>query len=103
MKGVLKKGKYLLETVTRVVIYDPYRTQGIKCYIDADFSGGWGIDNRQYAENILSRSGYIISYDSCPVLWARKLQTEIVLIMAESEYIALSMELREVIQFMYLS
>ena len=51
---------------------------------------------------ILSQSGYAIFYAGCPVLWASKLQTEMALITAKAEYIAVSTALREVILFMYL-
>ena len=44
-----------------------------------------------------SRTGYVISYGGCPVIWASRLQTEIALSTTEAEYIALSSALREVI------
>jgi hypothetical protein len=43
-----------------------------------------------------SRTGYVIKYVGCPILWASKLQTEISLSSTESGYIALSQALREV-------
>ena len=90
------------DTATRGIIYYSDKTQGIECYVDADFAGGWDRDNGQRAENVLSQSGYAIFYAGCPVLWASKLQTEIALSTAEAEYIALSMKLWEVIPFMYI-
>ena len=50
-------GKYFSETDTRGIIYDPNKTQGIECYVDIDFSGGWYRDYGQRAENILSIPG----------------------------------------------
>ena len=41
-------------------------------------------------------------YAGCPLVWASKLQTEVALSTAESEYIALSTALREVIPAMNL-
>ena len=38
---------------------------------------------------------YIISYGGCPIIWASKLQTEVVLSSTESEYVGLSESLRE--------
>jgi hypothetical protein len=49
-----------------------------------------------------SRSGYIIKYANCPIVWASRLQTEIALSSTESEYISLSQALREVIPLMRL-
>ncbi len=54
------------------------------------------------AENVMSRTGYAICYDGCPVLWCPKLKTEIVLSTAEAEYIALFPAIRKVIPFLYL-
>ena len=90
MKGPYETiGKYFSETATRGIIYDPDKTQGIECYVDADFSGGWDRDDGQRDENVLSQSGYAIFYAGFPVLWASKLQTEISLSISEAEYIAL--------------
>ncbi len=50
----------------------------------------------------MSRTGFVICYAGCPVLWTSKLQTEIALSTAEAEYIALSTAMREVIPFIYL-
>ena len=49
-----------------------------------------------------SRTGYIISYGGCPVLWVSKLQTEVVLSATESEYVGLSESLRIAIVMMNL-
>ena len=45
----------------------------------------------------MSRTGYMILYAGCPIIWCSKLQTEIALSTTESEYIALSNSLRDVI------
>ena len=40
-RAVRKIDKYLSETATRGIIYDPDTNQGIECYVDAEFAGGW--------------------------------------------------------------
>ena len=45
----------------------------------------------------MSRTGYIINYANCPVIWSSKLQSEIALSTTEAEYIALSQSLRDVL------
>ena len=45
----------------------------------------------------MSRTGYVIMFARCPIIWCSKLQTEIALSTNESEYIALSQSLRDVI------
>ena len=49
-----------------------------------------------------SRTGYIIMYAKCPLLWASKLQTMVALSTTEAEYMALSQALRETIPMMNL-
>ena len=46
-------------------------------------------------DNFLSRTGFVIRYAGCPVIWSRKLQTESVLSTAEAEYIAMSQAIQE--------
>jgi hypothetical protein len=75
--------------------YTPDPTKGIKVYVDADFAGGWDPGDAMNADNVYSRTGYVIRYAGCPIYWQSKLQTEIALSTAESEYIALSQALRE--------
>ena len=41
-------------------------------------------------ETALSRTGFILCYANCPIIWTSKLQTEIALSTCEAEYIALS-------------
>ena len=45
------------------------------------------------ADNVLSRTGFVIRYAGCPVIWSSILQTEIALSTAEGEYIAMSQAL----------
>ena len=71
--------------------------KGLECYVDADFAGGWTQADASNAENVLSRTGYVIMYASCLILWVSRLQTEIALSTAEAEYIALSQALCNVI------
>ena len=45
----------------------------------------------------MTRTGYVIFFANCPIIWASKLQTEIALSITEAEYIALSQSLRDAI------
>jgi len=93
----MQLGRYLLDTRKCGIIYKPDRSKGLECYVDADFAGGWIQANALNAENVLSRTGYVIMYTNCPILWVSRLQTEIALSTAEAEYIALSQALCDVI------
>ncbi len=45
----------------------------------------------------LSRTGFVICYANCPLIWCSKLQTEIALSTAEAEYMTMSHALRDMI------
>jgi hypothetical protein len=64
-------------------------------YADADFAGMWHQEHSALRENVLSCTGYVITYCGCPIHWVSKLQSEIALSTTKSEYIALSMATRE--------
>ena len=66
--------------------------------MDADFAGLWdkGIDSEKPV-TAKSRTGYVITYADCPIVWASQLQSEIALSTTEAEYIALSTALRSAI------
>ena len=96
-EAVKRIGRYLLGTMDKGLIMKP-TDESFDCWVDASHAGEW---NREYAEEdattAKSRSGYVITYAGCPLLWASKMQTEIALSSTEAEYIALSQALREVI------
>ena len=101
-RAVKRIGRYLLGTKDRGIIYKPNMMKGLECYVDADFAGGWAKADADNPDNVLSRTGYIITYAGCPLIWASRMQTEISLSTAESEYIALSTSMRDVISIMQL-
>ena len=95
-KAIKAIGQYLAGTKTLGLICHVNQS-GIECYSDADFSGNWNHATCEWEEaTARSRTGYIINYAGCPLLWGSKLQTEVALSSNESEYIALSQALREV-------
>lgn len=101
-KAVKLIGRYLLATKDKGMICTP-DGQSMTCYVDANFSGDWLPETAENdSTTARSRSGYVILYSGCPVVWASKLQTEIALSSTESEYISLSQSLREVIPMMRL-
>ena len=99
-RAIHRIGKYLLGNKERGIIYNPKHERGIECFVDADFAGSWTQADSKNAENVLSQTGFVLMYSGCPVMWMRKLQTEISLSTTEAEYIAMSQSMREVIPFM---
>ena len=68
----------------------------IEIYADADLKGNW---NKATASNdpstAKSRTGYVVMFANCPIVWVSKLQIQVALITTEAEYISLSQSLRE--------
>jgi hypothetical protein len=95
--------KYLLATKDDGIIYDPKRDQSIEVYADADFYGSWNKATApQDISTAKSRTGYIVKFAACPIVWTSKLQTQIALSTTEAEYISLSQYTREAIPLMQL-
>ncbi len=59
-QAVMRIGRYLLSTCKKGMIYKPDSTKGIEVYVDADFARGWDPEDTMNADNIYSRTGYVI-------------------------------------------
>ena len=94
---------YLKKTRHLGLKFKPDESKGFVCYCDADFAGNWNKDFAQRDPSTAkSRSGWVIFYARCPIIWASKLQSQVALSTTEAEYIAMSMALRDVIPIMEL-
>jgi hypothetical protein len=79
------------------------KDHSFECWVDADLVGNWDRVNADVDPSTAkSRTGYIITYAACPVVWASKLQTEVAQSTTEAEYQAISTSLRNVIHLMQL-
>ncbi len=100
-EAILYLIRYFKKTRDLGIKFKPNAEKGFECYCDADFSGNW---NKSFAEvdpnTAKSRSGWIVFYAGCPIIWASKLQSQVALSTTEAEYIAMSMALRDVIPIM---
>ena len=94
-------GKYLAGTKDKGLIFKP-SGESFDVFCDADFSGSWDPQATDDPDTARSRTGFVIKYAGCPILWASKLQSLIALSTTEAEYISLSTALREVIPLMEL-
>ena len=74
----------------------------MECYIDADFAGGWDKKDTDNPTAIISRTGYVLMFCGCPLIWCSKIQSEIALSIIEAEYIALNQATREGLPMMEL-
>ena len=64
------------------------------CYADEDFAGLWGHENPQDPICARSRTGFVVNFANCHLLWVSELQTEIAIAKLHSEYVALSCSVR---------
>jgi hypothetical protein len=94
--------RYLLRTKDKGLILKPDPSRGLECFVDADWAGSWQHRSSHDPLSAHSRTGYVIMYAGCPIVWASKMQSLISLSTTEAEYIALSSSLREVIAIMNL-
>lgn len=97
--AVKRIGRYLLGTRDRGLVFKPDGTLRIECFVDADFAGLWGYEEKNDPNCVKSRTGYVIMLGNCPVMWTSKLQDEIATSTMHAEYIALSMAMRELLPF----
>lgn len=101
-------GRYLKATRDRGLVLDPRLAPnsdgpdvlGIDSYPDADFAGMYGFEKNDDPASVKSRTGYVITVASCPVLWQSKLQTETALSTMEAEVVALAHSCRELFPVM---
>jgi hypothetical protein len=89
--------RYLKGTHNKGYILRPTSTPTLDCFVDADFAGLWTPTTSSDPTSVKSRTGYVITFASCPILWSSKLQSEIALSTTEAEYIALSQATRDLI------
>jgi hypothetical protein len=84
--------QYLLGTKDEGIILCPEDDfKFFQVHVDCDLAGNCNKeDAMDDPSTAKSRTGYAISYAGCPVIWAFKLQTEVVLSTTESEYVGLS-------------
>ena len=99
-RAVKRIVRYLKGTKEKGIIMNPDRDKGIQCFVDADFAGGYSNETKDDPVSVFSRTGYVLFYFNCPVLWVSRMQTEISLSTVEAEYVALSQAMRDVIPFL---
>ena len=68
-------GRYLLKTKDKGMILKPM-DKSFEVYEDAGFAGDFIGEYGDDPSMAKSRTGYVIMYSGCPLIWASKLQTE---------------------------
>jgi hypothetical protein len=101
-KAIKRIIRYLKRTPNEGIFLSPDSSKGIQCYVDADFASGWNASDCEDPSSVYSRTGYVIMFAGCSVVWVSKLQTEVTLSTTEAEYIALRQAMRDLIPLLSL-
>ena len=101
-EAVKRIGRYLIKTRDKGLVLRPDKSRGLECFVDADWAGSWQDRSSNDPLSAHSRTGFVIMFAGCPIVWVSKMQPLISLSTTEAEYIALSSALREVIALMNL-
>ena len=89
--------QYLKKKDDKGLVFTPNVSIRIECYANAYFVGSWLREDLDQVGSVFSRTGYIIKFSHCPIVWVSKIQTEIALSTTEAEYISLSQIMRDFI------
>ena len=89
--------RYLARTINHGTIFKPQNDYKLDCYVDADFIGLHGQENQNNPVSTKSRTGYIIYFGGCPLLWKPQLHTETALSTFHAEYVSLATAMRAVV------
>jgi hypothetical protein len=95
--AVKRIARYLKQTKDRGMIISPKPNLTLDLWVDADFAGLWNIADTNDPASVRSRTGYVITLGTVPVIWKSKLQSGIALSTCEAEYIAASQAMRELL------
>lgn len=72
-------GRYLLSRREQGIILTP-KQDTVNCWVNASHAGEWKKETASNDEDMAkSRTGYLIMFAGCPLIWSSKLQTDIAL------------------------
>ena len=86
--------RYIQGTKDNGLVFNLSKKLVVDCYADADFAVLWENENPQDPICARSRTGFVGTFDNCPLFWVSKIQTDISLSTLHSEYVALSHSVR---------
>jgi len=84
------------------MVIKPTKSLKLDLYADADFAGLWGAESKEDPTCVKSQMANLITLGDVPIIWMSKLQTEIALSMAKSEYISLSTRMHTLLPLCHL-
>jgi hypothetical protein len=82
--------RYLAGTINKGIIFSPTTELRLDAWSDSDFAGLHGLEHQDNPTSSKSRTGYIVFFGNCPLVWRSSLQTECATSTFHAEYVALS-------------
>ena len=67
--------RYIQVTKDNGMVFNPSKKLVVDCYAGADFVGLWGQEDPQDPICARSRTGFVVTFSNCPLVWVSKLQT----------------------------
>ena len=64
---------YIQDTKDNGLVFNPPKKLVVDFYADAKFAGMWGHENSQDPICASSRTGFVITFYNCHILWVSKL------------------------------
>jgi hypothetical protein len=95
--AIKRIGRYFQGCIDDGLVINTTGDLTLDLHVDADFAGNYNKEDVDDPKTLRSRTGFVITFGSVPVLWKSKVQTEIALSTMEAEYIALSTAMRSLI------
>ena len=97
--ALIRIGQYLKGTKEMGMTFKPDDISSLKLdvYVDSDFLGLYGHEDRSDPTNVKSRCGYTMLLNNCPLIWSSSLMDGIAMSTMMAEYYALSIAMREVV------
>ena len=68
----------------------------MECYVGTYFADGCNKEEFKDPGSVIYRTGSIISYANCPIIWVSQIHTKLALSTTEAEYMYLYQAMREV-------
>ena len=84
-KAVKRIGRYLKGSQSQGLIIQPTTSLKLDCFVDADFAGIWGFEDKQDASSARSCTGFLITLGKIPVYWASRMQLLVALSIMEAK------------------
>ena len=67
--------QYLKGTSEKGILLKSNQDETLDCYVDSNFAGNYNSYPDQDPGSTKSRTGYVILFKGCPILWVSKMQT----------------------------